>query len=136
MTLLSVSWLKENQVLKFEIPLLYLLSGVGMLFMVSANNFSPFTFHWNYRLVPLCLAAVRRGSFGIRRGGFEIFLGVVFRTLLFGISLVYGFTGTLSYASIGLCFPLELPAGAMVGMVFILAGLVFKISGVPFHMDT
>jgi NADH-quinone oxidoreductase subunit N len=60
-TLLSVSWLKENQVLKFEIPLLYLLSGVGMLFMVSANNL--LALYVSLELSSLCLyvlAAVRR----------------------------------------------------------------------------
>lgn len=139
-TLLSVSWLKENQVLKFEIPLLYLLSGVGMLFMVSANNL--LALYVSLELSSLCLyvlAAVRRDRLASAEAGLKYFiLGALSSgLLLFGISLVYGFTGTLSYAGIGAALsPLELPAGAMVGMVFILAGLVFKISGVPFHMWT
>lgn len=139
-TLLLVGWLKENQVFKFEIPLLYLLSGVGMLFMVSATNL--LSLYVSLELSSLCLyvlAAINRDNLKSTESGLKYFiLGALSSgLLLFGISLVYGFTATLSYAEIGaILSQMTLPAGAMVGMVFILAGLVFKISAVPFHMWT
>ena len=139
-TLLSVGWLRDNQVVKFEVPLLYLLSGVGMLFMVSSTNL--LSLYVSLELSSLCLyvlAAINRDQLRSTEAGLKYFiLGALSSgLLLFGISLVYGFTATLSYAEIGaILSQMTLPAGAMVGMVFILAGLVFKISAVPFHMWT
>lgn len=139
--LLSVSWLRENEMLKFEFPILYLLSGVGMLFMVSASNL--LALYVSLELSSLCLyvlAAIYRDRLDLTEAGLKYFiLGALSSgLLLFGISLVYGFTGTLGYAEIQmqLAGATTLPAGALVGMVFILAGLVFKISAVPFHMWT
>ncbi len=139
-TLLLVTWLKDSQMYKFEIPILYLLSGVGMLFMVSANNFLALYVSLELSSLSLyVLAAINRDRLDSTEAGLKYFiLGALSSgLLLFGISLIYGFTGSLSFAEVGgILSQMEMPAGAMVGMAFVLAGLIFKISGVPFHMWT
>lgn len=138
---LSVSWLRENDLLKFEYPLLVLFSGVGMLLMVSANNL--LSLYVSLELSSLCLyvlAAINRDNLLSSEAGLKYFiLGALSSgLLLFGISLVYGYSGTLSYVGISefLESAQSMPYGVMVGMVFMLAGLAFKVSAVPFHMWT
>lgn len=139
--LLSVTWLKENAMLKFEYPILVLFSGIGMMLMVSANNL--LSLYMALELSSLCLyvlAAINRDNLLSTEAGLKYFiLGALSSgLLLFGISLVYGYTGTLSF--VGIADFLEvtdsMPHGVMVGMVFMLAGLAFKVSAVPFHMWT
>lgn len=139
--LLSVSWLRENDILKFEYPLLVLFSGVGMLLMVSANNL--LSLYVALELSSLCLyvlAAINRDNLLSSEAGLKYFiLGALSSgLLLFGMSLVYGYSGTLSYVAISefLETVQSMPYGVMVGMVFMLAGLAFKVSAVPFHMWT
>ena len=139
--LLSVSWLKENAMLKFEYPLLVLFSGIGMMLMVSADNL--LSLYMALELSSLCLyvlAAINRDNLLSTEAGLKYFiLGALSSgLLLFGISLVYGYTGTLSFAGISdfLQAAETMPYGVMVGMVFMLAGLAFKVSAVPFHMWT
>jgi len=139
--LLSVSWLKENDMLKFEYPLLVLFSGIGMLLMVSANNL--LSLYVSLELSSLCLyvlAAINRDNLFSTEAGLKYFiLGALSSgLLLFGMSLVYGYSGTLSYVGISefLMSVTSMPYGVMVGMVFMLAGLAFKVSAVPFHMWT
>ncbi|MFA7275333.1 MAG: NADH-quinone oxidoreductase subunit NuoN [Pseudobdellovibrionaceae bacterium] len=139
--LLSVQWLKENNLFTFEYPLLVLFSGVGMLFMVSANNL--LALYVSLELSSLCLyvlASINRDNLFSSEAGLKYFiLGALSSgLLLFGISLVYGYTGSISYAEIAsvLGGASVRPLGALVGMVFILAGIAFKISAVPFHMWT
>lgn len=139
--LLSVSWLRENDLLKFEYPLLVLFSGVGMLLMVSANNL--LSLYVSLELSSLCLyvlAAINRDNLLSTEAGLKYFiLGALSSgLLLFGISLVYGYSGTLSYVAISefLETAQSMPYGVMVGMVFMMAGLAFKVSAVPFHMWT
>ncbi len=139
--LLSVRWLRENDMMKFEFPLLYLFSGVGMLFMVSANNLLALYVSLELSSLSLyVLAAIQRDKLESTEAGLKYFiLGALSSgLLLFGISLVYGFSGSLSYPEIAAYVSGQdtAPLGVMVGMVFILAGLVFKISAVPFHMWT
>lgn len=139
--LLSVSWIKENALLKFEYPLLVLFSGIGMMLMVSANNF--LSLYVSLELSSLCLyvlASINRDNLLSSEAGLKYFiLGALSSgLLLFGISLVYGYAGSVSYAEISAFLQTTetMPYGVMVGMVFILAGLAFKISAVPFHMWT
>jgi len=139
--LLSVSWLRENAMLKFEYPILVLFSGIGMMLMVSSNNL--LSLYMAIELSSLCLyvlAAINRDNLLSTEAGLKYFiLGALSSgLLLFGISLVYGYTGTLSFASISgfLETTKSMPYGVMVGMIFMLAGLAFKISAVPFHMWT
>lgn len=144
--MVSVSWLRENALLKFEYPLLVLFSGVGMLLMVSSNNL--LSLYVSLELSSLCLyvlAAINRDNLLSSEAGLKYFiLGALSSgLLLFGISLVYGYTGTISYVGISqflegafVTNPNAIPYGVMVGMVFMLAGLAFKVSAVPFHMWT
>lgn len=139
--LLSVSWLRENDLLKFEYPLLVLFSGIGMLLMVSSNNL--LSLYVSLELSSLCLyvlAAIHRDHLLSSEAGLKYFiLGALSSgLLLFGMSLVYGYSGTLSYVGISQFLETvsSAPYGVMVGMVFMLAGLAFKVSAVPFHMWT
>lgn len=140
--LLSYDWLKENRVLRFEYPLLMLFSGVGMMFMVSATNLLSLYVSLELSSLSLyVLAAIRRDSLQSGEAGIKYFiLGALSSgLLLFGVSLVYGFVGSTDYDAIGrtlLAHQGDMGVGAVLGMVFILAGLAFKVSAVPFHMWT
>lgn len=139
---LSYDWLKDNSLIRFEFPLLILFSGIGMLLMVSANNL--LSLYVSLELSSLCLyvlAAIRRDTLTSAEAGIKYFvLGALSSgLLLFGISLIYGYTGTVDYDLIGktlFAAQGDVPTGAVLGLVFILAGLAFKVSAVPFHMWT
>jgi NADH-quinone oxidoreductase subunit N len=138
---LSVSWLKENSLFKFEYPILVLFSGIGMMLMLSANNFLSLYVALELSSLSLyVLASINRDNLLSTEAGLKYFiLGALSSgLLLFGISLVYGYTGTLSYAGVASFLQMSegMPAGVMVGMAFMLAGLAFKVSAVPFHMWT
>lgn len=140
-TALSVSWLRENHLLKFEYPLLVLFSGIGMLLMISASNL--LALYVSLELSSLCLyvlAAINRDNLFSTEAGLKYFiLGALSSgLLLFGISLVYGFSGSVGYAEIAqaLTAATTSPVGILIGLAFILAGLCFKVSLVPFHMWT
>lgn len=140
--LLAFDWLKENAQVRFEFPLLMLLSGVGMMFMVSANDL--LSLYVSLELSSLCLyvlAAIRRENAASSEAGIKYFiLGALSSgLLLFGISLVYGYAGSVSYTAIQATLSSlegQAPVGVVLGMVFILAGMAFKVSAVPFHMWT
>lgn len=139
--LLSVSWIKENGMFKFEYPLLVLLAGVGMMFMVSANNLLALYVSLELSSLSLyVLAAINRDNLLSTEAGLKYFiLGALSSgLLLFGMSLVYGYTGSIEYAGIDMFLRSAdtMPYGVIVGMVFMLAGLAFKVSAVPFHMWT
>ncbi len=140
--LLSYDWLKDNNLIRFEYPLLVLFSGIGMMLMCSATNLMAL--YVSLELSSLCLyvlAAIRRDNSASAEAGIKYFvLGALSSgLLLFGISLVYGYTGSVDYALIGQTLSAHtgaVPVGAILGMVFVLAGLAFKVSAVPFHMWT
>lgn len=140
--LLSYDWLKDNNLIRFEYPLLVLFSGIGMLLMVSVTNL--LSLYVSLELSSLCLyvlAAIRRDNMNAAEAGIKYFiLGALSSgLLLFGISLVYGYTGSIDYATIGATLSGHqgaTPVGAILGLVFILSGLAFKVSAVPFHMWT
>jgi NADH-quinone oxidoreductase subunit N len=137
---LSVSSAAEHALNKFEYSVLVLLATLGMLMMISANDL--ITLYVGLELQALALyvvAAMKRDSGRATEAGLKYFvLGALSSGMfLYGASLVYGFTGqtqldeitrtiSLGGSSIGLTF----------GLVFVLAGLAFKISAVPFHMWT
>ncbi len=122
---------------RFEYPILVVLSACGMFLMASANDF--LTLYVGLELQSLALyvlAAFRRDDIRSAESGLKYFvLGALSSgLLLFGISLIYGFSGTISYA--GLAALGAANHGLMLGIVFVMAGLAFKISAVPFHMWT
>lgn len=138
---LSSHYIKQEGMERFEYPVLIMLAGVGMMFMVSAHNLLALYMALELQSLALyVLAAFNRNSLKASEAGIKYFiLGALSSgMMLFGISLIYGFAGTLDFAFLGniLSDMSEAPIGVVFGMVFLLVGLAFKISAVPFHMWT
>jgi NADH-quinone oxidoreductase subunit N len=132
-------WLDAGGV-KFEYPVLLLFAAAGMLVMVSANDL--ITLYVGLELQSLSLyvvAAFKRDSARSSEAGLKYFvLGALSSgMLLYGASLIYGFTGSTQFTEIAAAVqPSNVNLGLIFGLVFLLAGLAFKISAVPFHMWT
>jgi NADH-quinone oxidoreductase subunit N len=125
--------------MKAEYPILVLFAVLGMGLMVSAGDL--LTLYIGLELTSLSqyvLAAFLRSDERSAEAGLKYFVlgALASGILLFGVSLVYGFTGTTSFAGIQAALDGPLSHGAMFGLVFVLAGLAFKIAAVPFHMWT
>ncbi|WP_076071081.1 NADH-quinone oxidoreductase subunit NuoN [Sphingomonas montana] len=129
--------------MRAEYPVLILLSAVGMGMMVSAGDL--LTLYVGLELQSLAayvLASFMRRDTRSAEAGLKYFVlgALASGILLYGISLVYGFTGTTDFGGIAAVFgtPAEEPVrlGRLFGLVFVFAGLAFKISAVPFHMWT
>lgn len=138
---LSVQYIYQERIARFEYPVLVLFAGVGMMIMVSANNMLSFYMGLELQSLSLyVLAAFHRNSLRSGEAAAKYFiLGALSSgMLLFGISLVYGFTGSFDFLKIHDAISGEelIPPGFTVGMVFILAAMAFKISAAPFHMWT
>lgn len=138
---LSVRYLQDEGIARFEYPVLMIFAALGMMMMVSANNMLSLYMGLELQSLSLyVLAAFNRNSLKASEAGIKYFvLGALSSgMLLFGISLIYGFTGALDYGAIqATLLTLEtVPFGVTFGLVFMLAGLAFKISAVPFHMWT
>jgi NADH-quinone oxidoreductase subunit N len=137
---LSYSSAGENGLAKFEYPVLILLATLGMMAMVSANDLM--TLYVGLELQSLALyvvAAMKRDDAKATEAGLKYFvLGALSSgMLLYGASLVYGFTGTTQLDQIvQMIVSDQRNIGLIFGMVFLLAGIAFKISAVPFHMWT
>ncbi|MDA0908176.1 MAG: proton-conducting transporter membrane subunit, partial [Proteobacteria bacterium] len=122
-----------------ELPLLILLSVLGMMLMVSANDLIVLYMGLELQSLPLyVIAAIRRESLRSSEAGLKYFLlgALSSGLLLYGASLLYGFTGHTSYDGITLALENGIHPGAVIGMVFMISGLAFKISAAPFHMWT
>jgi NADH-quinone oxidoreductase subunit N len=140
--ILSFGYFERAKIMKFEIPVIVLLSTIGMFMMVSANDL--ISLYLGLELMSLALyvlAAVRRDSLRSSESGLKYFvLGALSSgMLLYGASLIYGFTGTTSFTALAEALKDGSGAqnlGLIVGLVFLLVGLAFKISAVPFHMWT
>ncbi|WP_347831393.1 NADH-quinone oxidoreductase subunit NuoN [uncultured Planktomarina sp.] len=128
----------KHDMLKFEYPLLVALSVVGMMVMVSAG--SLLTLYMGLELQSLALyviAAFRRDSAKSTEAGLKYFvLGALSSgLLLYGASLVYGFAGTVEFAGIMQATQGgDLSMGLLLGLVFVISGMAFKVSAAPFHM--
>ncbi|NTS29845.1 NADH-quinone oxidoreductase subunit NuoN [Phyllobacterium sp. BT25] len=137
---MSAGFAKEQKFDKFEFPILVLLATLGMLLMISAND--TLSLYLGLELQSLALyvvAAINRDNVRSTEAGLKYFvLGALSSgMLLYGISLVYGFTGHTGFGAIAQALSGgERQLGVVFGLVFILAGLAFKISAVPFHMWT
>jgi len=138
--LLSESYMNKNGHLRFEFPLLVALATVGMMVMVSANDLM--TLYMGLELQSLSLyvvAAMRRDSLKSTEAGLKYFvLGALSSgLLLYGASLVYGFSGTTLFGGIiQTASDGQVSLGLLFGLVFMITGLAFKVSAVPFHMWT
>jgi NADH-quinone oxidoreductase subunit N len=136
---LSMGYLKDEKVPRFEYALLVLLSTLGMMVMISANELISLYLGLELQSLALyVLAAIHRDNTRASEAGLKYFvLGALSSgMLLYGMSLVYGYTGSISFQAIAASVHGGHNTGVTFGLVFILAGLAFKISAVPFHMWT
>ena len=138
--ILSSKWLIRYDEKAFEYPILILFSSLGMSLMISANDLITLYLAIELQSLPLyVMAAFKRDSVESGEAGIKYFvLGALSSSLfLFGSSLIYGFTGSIEFSEISRSIDiLNINSGIIVGIVFILSGLIFKISAVPFHMWT
>ena len=130
---------EDGSPLRAEFPVLLLLSAVGMGMMVSAIDL--LTLYVGLELQSLAayvLASFLRRDDRSAEAGLKYFVlgGLASGILLYGISLLYGFTGTTAFAGVAAAMRGDLGIGLLFGLVFVLSGLAFKIAAVPFHMWT
>ena len=131
-------YFKRIKIDKFEYMILILSSTIGMFIMVSANNLIGLYLGIELQSLSLyVLSSIDRSSLKSSESGVKYFvLGALSSGLfLYGCSLVYGFTGSTNYLIISENFSTN-SLGSIFGLVFILVGLAFKVSAVPFHMWT
>ncbi len=137
---LSKEHLYRSKLLNFEYSALICLSVVGMMIMVSASNLMAVYLGLELQSLSLyVIAAFRRDSLKSTEAGLKYFvLGALSSGLfLYGASLVYGFSGTTNFSEISKVISYEgLSNGILLGLIFLLVGMAFKISAVPFHMWT
>ena len=140
--LLATTDMRDGKYLKFEYPVLVLLATSGMLMMISANDLIALYLGLELQSLALyVLAAFRRDDVRSSEAGLKYFvLGALSSgMLLYGASLTYGFTGATNFndiAKVALLDGAGQNIGLIFGLVFLLVGLAFKISAVPFHMWT
>jgi len=138
--LMSIDYWRGAGGVKFEFPVLVLLATTGMLMMISANDLIALYVGLELQSLALyVVAAFQRDSARSSEAGLKYFvLGALSSgMLLYGASLVYGFTGSTDFADIAAAVqPSGANIGLIFGLVFLMAGFAFKISAVPFHMWT
>lgn len=136
--LLALPYLARADTGRFEYPVLLVLAALGMCMMASAHDM--LTLYIGLELLSLAsyvLAAFHRNEAKSSEAGLKYFIlgALASGILLYGISLVYGFAGTTDFTTLAEVVRGR-STGVMFGLVFILAGLMFKVSAVPFHMWT
>ncbi|MEM7487870.1 MAG: NADH-quinone oxidoreductase subunit NuoN [Pseudomonadota bacterium] len=133
-------YMSRAGLMKFEYPILITLACIGMMIMVSSGNL--LTLYMGLELQSLSLyvvASMRRDDVRSTEAGLKYFvLGALSSgLLLYGMSLTYGYAGTLDFAGIVLAAADgEIALGLLFGLVFMISGLAFKVSAAPFHMWT
>ncbi|MBO9475137.1 NADH-quinone oxidoreductase subunit NuoN [Shimia sp. R10_1] len=133
-------YMARRRIARFEYPVLMALATVGMMTMVSAGDL--IALYMGLELQSLALyvvASLRRDSVKSTEAGMKYFLlgALSSGLLLYGASLVYGFAGTTQFAGIiQAAGDDNLPLGLLFGLTFVISGLAFKVSAVPFHMWT
>ena len=134
----SKNYILDNKLGKFEYPIIILLSILGMFFMVSSNDIILFYLGLELQSLSLyILASMDRDNLKSSESGIKYFVLSALSSglLLYGCSLLYGFTGSTNFDLIADQLNKD-NTGAVFAMVFILVGLAFKVSAVPFHMWT
>jgi NADH-quinone oxidoreductase subunit N len=139
---LSFDYMRETRSHKFEYPVLVLLATAGMGMMISAGDLIALYLGLELQSLALyVVAAIRRDDVRSSEAGLKYFvLGALSSgMLLYGASLIYGFTGATTFTAIAAAAKASgagQDIGLIIGLVFLLVGLAFKISAVPFHMWT
>jgi NADH-quinone oxidoreductase subunit N len=134
----SKNYILDSKLEKFEYPIIILLSILGMFFMVSSNDIILFYLGLELQSLSLyILASMDRDNLKSSEAGIKYFVLSALSSglLLYGCSLLYGFTGSTNFDLIADQLNKD-NTGAVFAMVFILVGLAFKVSAVPFHMWT
>ena len=138
--IMSQDYMQRKGLLRFEYPVLVALSVVGMMVMVSAGDLMALYMGLELQSLALyVVASLRRDSARSTEAGLKYFvLGALSSgLLLYGASLTYGFAGTTLFSGIiQTATEGHVSVGLLFGLVFIIAGLAFKVSAVPFHMWT
>jgi NADH-quinone oxidoreductase subunit N len=139
--IMAVGYNEHEGIARFEFPILCMLATLGMMMMISANDL--ISLYLGLELQSLALyvvAAFRRDSIKSTEAGLKYFvLGALSSgMLLYGASMIYGFAGSTGFAALATHFQAAGAAtiGVIVGIVFIVAGLAFKVAAFPFHMWT
>jgi NADH-quinone oxidoreductase subunit N len=138
--IMGEGYMRTRGLLRFEYPILIALSAVGMMMMVSAGDLM--SLYMGLELQSLALyvvASLRRDSVKSTEAGLKYFvLGALSSgLLLYGASLVYGYAGTTVFSGIiQTAVHGEVSLGLLFGLIFLISGLAFKVSAVPFHMWT
>jgi NADH-quinone oxidoreductase subunit N len=137
--LLSMDYLQQRGIRKFEYAILIVLSTLGMMMMISANDLIGLYLGLELQSLALyVVASIHRDDARSAEAGLKYFvLGALSSgMLLYGASLIYGFTGNVNFETIAKVLQGQAATGAVFGLVFLAAGLAFKVSAVPFHMWT
>ena len=134
----SKDYVKSNSIDKIEYPIIILAATLGMILMIS--SYDLIIFYLSLELQSLCLyilASFKRDDERSIEAGLKYFVlsALASGLLLYGCSLVYGFTGSTNFEIISANLS-EANTGAVFGIVFIIVGLAFKVSAAPFHMWT
>jgi NADH-quinone oxidoreductase subunit N len=139
--MISRKSLASEDIGRYEYPVLVLFATLGMLTMISANDLMSLFLGVELQSLSLyIITALRRDHEKASEAGMKYFVLGALSTglLLYGCSLIYGYTGSTNFASLAkiLATLAPIPVPLIVGIAFLMAGLVFKISAVPFHMWT
>lgn len=141
--IISQGFLQRHDMARFEYPILVIFATLGMMMMLSANDLISLYVGLEMQSLPLyVLATFRREDGRSSEAGLKYFVlgALASGMLLYGSSLIYGFSGTTNFDQLASMFAHagdHAPSlGIIFGIVFILAGLAFKVSAVPFHMWT
>ncbi|WP_027280276.1 NADH-quinone oxidoreductase subunit NuoN [Roseomonas gilardii] len=139
--ILALNWNAKEGIARFEFPILILTATLGMLVMLAANDLMML--YLGLELFSLSLyvvAAFDRDNVRSAEAGLKYFVlgALASGLLLYGASLIYGFTGTTNFTRIAAAMGSTggVSAGVVIGLIFVIAALAFKVSAVPFHMWT
>ena len=134
--LISYNYIEKIKIIKIEYPILILSAILGMLVMISSNDLMVFYMGLELQSLPLyVLAAINTNNVKSSEAGLKYFVLSALSSglLLYGCSLIYGFSGSTNFDVISSNIGSK-EFGNIFGIIFILVGLSFKISAVPFHM--
>ena len=142
--IISQDYLELRGIARFEYVVLVLLATIGMMLMISANDFIALYLGLEMQSLALyVIASFHRDEVRSIEAGLKYFVlgALASGMLLYGASLIYGFAGTTGFdrdsqACSAACTARRRRSALIVGLVFVIAGLAFKVSAVPFHMWT